>query len=72
MYIKSKKPAVAVISQREFLIEGHKILNGAGEGKHVYASLSRLHPDKPKKTGFFHTVRAYVHYHGILFEAIDP
>ena len=47
MYIKSKKPAVAVISQREFLVEGHKILNGAGEGKHVFASLSRLHPDKP-------------------------
>jgi hypothetical protein len=24
------------------------------------------------KTGFFDTVRAYIHYHGIVFEAIDP
>ena len=47
MYTKSPKPPVKIISQREFLIEGHKILNGAGEGKHVFASLNRLHPDKP-------------------------
>lgn len=71
-FAKLPKPPVAVISQREFLLEGHKIPNGAGEGKHLFASLNRVHPEKPIGTGFFDTVRAYLHYHGIVFEAIDP
>lgn len=71
-YAKLPKPPVAVISQREFLVEGHKIPNGAGEGRNVFVSLNRLHPDKPIGTGFFDTVRAYLHYHGMIFEAIDP
>jgi hypothetical protein len=71
-YAKLPKPPVAVISQREFLVEGHKMPNGAGEGRHVFVSLNRLHADKPIGTGFFDTVRAYLHYHGMIFEAIDP
>ena len=71
-YAKLPKPPVAVISQREFLLEGHKIPNGAGEGRHVFVSLNRVHPDKPIGTGFFDTVRGYLYYHGMIFEAIDP
>ena len=72
-YSKSQKPPIPIIAQREFCIEGHKIRNGAGERKHIFVSLNRVHPDKPIETGFFaSTVRALLHYHGILFEAIDP
>ena len=71
-YAKSPKPPTAIISQREFLVEGHKIPNGGGEGKHIFVSLNRVHPDKPIDTGFFSTVRAYLNYHGMVFEAIDP
>lgn len=32
-----------------------------------------MHPDKPIETdSFATTVRAILHYHGILFEPIDP
>ena len=39
--------------------------NGAGEGRHVYAGINRVHPDKPIGGGFFDIVRALIYFIGI-------
>ena len=69
---KGKKPPIPLFSQREFIVEFHKIRNVDGQGKNIMAGINRVHDSKPLPNGFFDNVRACVHVQGLTIGPIDP
>jgi hypothetical protein len=69
---KRKKPPIPLFSQRDFLVEFHKVKNVDGQGKHIMAGINRVHDSKPVQNGFFANVRACVHIQSLIIGPIDP